>query len=249
MTEKKLLEVRGLTKYFDGIVALQNVSFAVNTGDVLGIVGPNGTGKTTLFNLIAGQLEPTSGELLYQGVSIVEKPPTWRVKAGIARTFQRTRLFYNLRVEENIRLGFYLQEPTGVKPFALGTSSEQSKLLIHRVEALLDKTGLERYRDYPAADLSYGYQRRLELAIALGTQPKLLLLDEPFGGQSPQSIKEMGRLIQALRDEGLTIMMIEHRMESIVSYCNRLFVMRDGRLVIPHHTQAEGGSSCSELRI
>ncbi len=248
MSEKTLLEVRGLTKHFDGIVALQNVSFSVHAGDVLGIVGPNGTGKTTLFNLIAGQLQPTKGSVLYQGESITQKTPEWRVKAGIARTFQKTRLFYSLRVEENIRLGCYLQEPSGIKPFALGASSEQDRTLAQRVDAILDKTGLERYRDYPAAELSYGFQRRLELAIALGTDPRLLLLDEPFGGQSPQSAKEIGHLIHHLRNEGVTIMMIEHRMESIVAYCNRLFVMRDGRLVIPHQSPNEGGTSCSDLR-
>jgi len=247
MTRETLLEVHGLCKHFGGVIALDDVDFVVNKGDVLGVTGPNGTGKTTLFNVIAGHLPPTSGEIFYEGTQITRQPPEWRVRAGIARTFQKTRLFYGLSVEENVRLGCYVHEPLGIKHVIFGTTRNEQSTQEERVNHILEMTGLDRYRSYPGSELSYGYQRRLEVAIALGSNPKLLLLDEPLGGQSPQSMTEMGQLIKSLQGQGLTIMMIEHRMESIVSYCDRLLVMRGGRIVIPHSPR--GGSRCSELKI
>lgn len=238
-----LLEARGLTKQFGGLVALQDVSFTIEAGDALGIVGPNGTGKTTLFHLLSGHLQPTCGEVLYQGARITDWTPEARVRAGIAYTFQKTRLFYGLTVEENVRLGHFIHERGGLRRLLLGTPRREAAALHAQVARTLSLTGLEAFRGDLASELSYGYQRRLEIAIALGSGPKLLLLDEPFGGLSPQSIVEMGHLILTLRHAGLTIAFIEHRMESILSYCSRLFVMGGGRLLIPSLTERKTGAA------
>jgi branched-chain amino acid transport system ATP-binding protein len=238
-----LLEARGLTKKFGGLVALQDVSFKIEKGDVLGIVGPNGTGKTTLFHLLSGHLQPISGEVLYHGARITNWPPEARVRAGIAYTFQKTRLFYGLTVEENVRLGHFIHERGGLRRLLLGTPRREAMELCAQVGRILQLTGLKGFRGHLASELSYGYQRRLEIAIALGSGPKLLLLDEPFGSLSPQSIVEMGHLILTLRDAGLTIVFIEHRMESIMSYCNRLFVMGGGRLLIPSSVEEGSGAA------
>ncbi len=229
-----LLETRRLSKQFGGLLALDELSFQVQRGEILGIVGHNGAGKSTLFHLITGFLRPTSGEILFEGHPVTAWPPYRRVRRGLAPTFQQTRLFYGLTVEENVRLGCFTQQRGGLRRFLLGTPHRERLTMQRRVNEILALTGLERFRAQPASQLSsYGYQRRLEVAIALGSGPKLLLLDEPFGGLSPSGIEEMGQLIQTLHDAGLTIMFIEHRMKSIWSYCSRLFVMSGGRLLIP----------------
>lgn len=234
---RPLLEIRNLSKRFDGLDVLRDVQLTVWPGDVLGIVGPNGAGKSTLFHLLAGSWEPTAGEVFYQGRRITSWPPERRVRAGIARVFQQARLFYGLTVEENVRIGCFLQEHVGLQRLLPGVSRRERATLRARIEDILRQTGLEPFRDRTAAELSYGYRRRLQVALALGTRPRLLLLDEPFAGQSPEGAAEMGRLIRRLRASGLTILMIEHRMESIVSYCTRLLVMRDGRIVLPRLPQ------------
>jgi ABC-type branched-subunit amino acid transport system ATPase component len=171
--------------------------------------------------------------VLYRGARITDWTPEMRVQAGIAYTFQKTRLFYGLTVEENVGLGHFIHERGGLRRLLLGRPRREAAALRAQVDRILELTGLDAFSRHLASQLSYGYQRRLEIAIALGSRPKLLLLDEPFGGLSPQSIVEMGHLIRALRDQGLTIAFIEHRMESIMAYCNRLFVMGGGRLLIP----------------
>lgn len=234
-----LLEVRRLSKRFGGLVALDDVDFCVNPQDVLGIVGSNGAGKSTLFHLIAGNLTPSGGEIIYRDQAISAWSPERRVCAGIARTFQKTRLFYGLTIEENVRNGTFLQQAGGIKRLVFGTTKREQATLNDQIERILELTGLRSRRFELAGRLSYGYQRRLEVAIALGTQPKLLLLDEPFGGQSPESVQEMGHLIKTLSATGITVMLIEHRMESIVSYCKRLFVMEKGRFLIPTVSEEE----------
>lgn len=237
MTQSPLLEITELGKRFGGLVALEQISFRVNKNDVLGIVGPNGAGKSTLFNLISGHLAPEYGQIYFEGDSITARSAEERAKLGIARTFQKTKLFYGLTVEENVQLGCFLSERGGMKRLLLGSSKAERADLHERVDRILERTGLQEYRRYLASQLSYGYQRRLEFAIALGSMPKLLLLDEPFGGLSPESSEDIGMLIRSLNSEGMTIIFIDHRMESIISYCNRLFVMRDGNLILPASTK------------
>lgn len=228
-----LLELQHVSKSFDGLQALQDISFQVFAGEILGVVGPNGAGKSTLFHLITGHLSPDRGSIVYGGRQVTHWPVEARVSAGISRTFQKTRLFYGLTVEANIRAGCFLNDHLG--PFSVRPFQRQSRrqALERRVDRILTLAQLERFRRHQAWQLSYGYQRRLEVAIALGTGPKLLLLDEPFGGLSNQGMEGMGKLIRSLHDEGMTIMLIEHRMESIISYCNRMFVIQAGRIKIP----------------
>ncbi len=237
---KPLLEVKNISKRFGGLVALDEVNFNVERRDVLGIVGPNGAGKTTLFHLVSGHMLPDGGEIFYEGRRITPCRAEERVRAGISRTFQKTKLFYGLTVEQNVQLGSFLDEKGGLRSLLFGAARSERQRLQRRLAQILKLTGLWSYRGYLASQLSYGYQRRLEIAIALGSNPKLLLLDEPFGGLSPQSIEEVGALIKSLNAEGLTVIFIEHRMESVVAYSNRLFVMRDGRVLLPTHPEGNG---------
>lgn len=228
-----LLRVRELSKRFGGVTALAGVSFDVAAGDVLGVVGPNGAGKSTLFHLISGHLTPSSGVVELRGRPITRWPVERRVTAGVARTFQQTRLFFNLSVADNVHLGAYRHRPGGARALLLGEGRACRQGLQRRVDEVLALTGLTRVSNQVAGALSYGFQRRLEVAVALATDPVLLLLDEPFSGQSPQSVAEMGRLLRALRTQGRTLLLIEHRMESIVAECTRVLVLRNGRLLIP----------------
>jgi branched-chain amino acid transport system ATP-binding protein len=230
---RPLLELKGLAKRFGGVVAIDRIDFSIEPRDVLAIVGPNGAGKTTLFHLISGHMAPDAGEIYFQGSKITQLSTEERVCFGISRTFQKTKLFYGLTVEQNVQLGCFLKERGGLKRILLGAPRSEQKMLSERITQILKLTGLMRFRHYLASQLSYGYQRRLEIANALGSNPQLLLLDEPFGGLSPQSIEEIGLLIRRLNSEGITIIFIEHRMESVVAYCNRLFVMQGGSLILP----------------
>ncbi|HEY5597076.1 MAG TPA: ATP-binding cassette domain-containing protein [Candidatus Bipolaricaulota bacterium] len=228
-----LLCVRGLSKRFDGVLAVSGVHFDVREGDAVGIVGPNGAGKSTLFHLISGTLTPSAGTILYRDQPIQTWTPERRVRAGIARTFQKTRLFYGLTVEENLASGCFLNSGGGVVRLLCGAPRRERLALQRRVDEILALTGLAPFRRRLAWQLSFGYQRRLSVGIALASAPRLLLLDEPFCGQSPQSVEKMGLLLRRLRERGITILLIEHRMESIVSYCSRLLVLQGGRVVIP----------------
>ena len=228
-----LLCVHGLSKRFDGLLALSDVRFDVREGDAVGIVGPNGAGKSTLFHLISGTLAPSAGTILYRDQPIQAWTPERRVRAGIARTFQKTRLFYGLTVEENLRSGCFLNSRGGLMRLLCGTPQRERLELQRRLDEILALTGLAPFRHRIAWQLSFGYQRRLGVGIALASAPRLLLLDEPFCGQSPQSVEDMGLLLRRLRERGVTILLIEHRMESIVSYCSRPLVLQGGRVVIP----------------
>ena len=227
-----LLHIDRLSKHYGGLHAVQDVSFAIEQGQIVGLIGDNGAGKTTLFNLISGFVEPSFGQIFLDGREITGWSPERRAHAGLVRTFQRSRVFPDMTVAENVRMGCFLQERRRFFD-RLRLSRNGADPLEGRVAEWLALTGLEAFRDSRAAHLSFGYQRRLELAIALGARPKLLMLDEPFAGLSPESAEEMGELIQTLHEQGLTFLLIEHRMESIVTSCARLLVMQGGRMIIP----------------
>jgi len=220
-----ILNVDSLEKSFGALMAVDHVSFSVEPGERRAIIGPNGAGKTTLFNLISGELEPSGGRAQFLGQEIMALPPNARAQLGMARTFQRNNLFLGLTVWENVRLAGHPVK--GVSPRAFGSiESANSKI----IQESLERVGLDERRDTLARTLSYGEQRQLELAIALATQPKILLLDEPAAGMSPA---ETNRLLGLLREmpRTMTLLIIEHDMDVVFGLAERVTVLHYGQVI------------------
>jgi branched-chain amino acid transport system ATP-binding protein len=213
-----MLEVQGVTKRFGGLVAVNDVSMTVAAGRISGLIGPNGAGKTTLFTMIAGFERPTSGRILFEGTDITGQKPEVLAALGIARTFQIVQPFAGLSVAENIAVGAYLR--TGARAEAMARA--------HEVAAAV---GLGAELDKPAASLTVAGRKRLELARALATGPRLLLLDEVLAGLNPSEIRDMLPVIRGLREKGITILMIEHVMQAVMSLCETLHVIANGRTI------------------
>ncbi len=229
-----VLEVHQVTRRFSGLVAVNNVSFSVQSGEVFGLIGPNGAGKTTLFNVITGLIPATSGQLLYQQQNITRSRPYQIASAGIARTFQNLRLFGNLSVLENVAIARHVHTQAGMLKGILGTrmavAEEQETQL--RAYQLLELVGLADKADQTARNLAYGDQRRLELARALALQPQLLLLDEPAAGMNPNEKVALSDLIRRIRDTfQLTVVLIEHNVPLVMGLCNRIAVLDFGQLI------------------
>lgn len=226
-----LLEVRGLTKVFGGLVALNEVDLVVEERMIASLIGPNGAGKTTLFNVVSGFYPPTRGEVRFAGHSIVGLPPHRITALGIARTFQNIRLFANMTALENVLVGMHCRLTTGLLGAILRPPRvvREERWARQRALELLALMDLADRADELARHLPYGDQRRLELARALATQPRLLLLDEPTAGMNPQETAEMMRLISRLRSEfGLTILLIEHDMRVVMGISDRVTVLDYG---------------------
>jgi branched-chain amino acid transport system ATP-binding protein len=213
-----LLTINGLTKYFGGLRAVHDLSFEVHAGEILGLIGPNGAGKTTAFNLIAGSIRPTSGRILLDGESIVKMKPYAVTRKGIARTFQIVKPFRRLSVLENVTLAAFLRFP----------SRKDAESKAHGV---LERIGLDSKVHSPAGDLTLSEQKRLEIARALATQPRLLLLDEPMGGLNPTEIESASELVRAICREGMTIVWVEHVLRAIMNSCNRVVVINQGEKI------------------
>jgi branched-chain amino acid transport system ATP-binding protein len=210
-----LLEVSGLTRDFGGLRAVSNLSFNVEAGEILGLIGPNGAGKTTVFNLITGFLRPTSGDIRLNGRSISGLRPHAVVRSGIARTFQIVKPFPNLSVRENVSLA------------ALVRANDRGKADEEAVRTLT-QVGLGDRLDVPASDLTLSGQKRMEMARALATGPRLLLLDEPLAGLNLHETEEACGLIQKIRDSGITVVLVEHVMKAIMRISDRVVVIRQG---------------------
>jgi len=223
-----ILEVRRLTKYFGGFRAVNDLSFVVNPGEILGLVGPNGAGKTTTFNLITGVYAPTAGQVVFNGTEVTARPPHELAAKGLVRTFQSTKVFAHLTVEENVRIGCFMHMPRGLRSTLLGAAPAEAGALQSRVDKIIAFTELEEHRRKPAEDLAYGDQRTLEIAIALGTDPRLLLLDEPFAGMNPAEADRCMSLIHRTRERGVTILLVDHHMNTLMEHCHRLVVMHHG---------------------
>lgn len=226
-----LLQLDNTTIRFGGLVAVNEVSFDIEEGDLFGLIGPNGAGKTTCFNLITGVYEPTSGRILFRGSSIAGKKPNDIAKLGICRTFQNIRLFDSLSALENVVVGAFLRhkstlaEAIALLPRAMSETSELRKKSMD----LLDAFGLSAMASARSCDLPYGIQRRLEIARAMATNPKLLLLDEPAAGMNPQESEDLMMMIRRLRDEfGQTILLIEHDMKVVMGICEKIVVLDHG---------------------
>ena len=213
-----MLTVNAVTKRFGGLVAVDAASLQVAPGSITGLIGPNGAGKTTLFTLIAGFETPSSGTILFDGQDVTGLPAHRRAERGIARTFQIVQPFAGLSVVENIAVGAYLRHPRRVDAQA-------------KARAVADLVGLGGMLDQPAAALTVAGRKRLELARALATEPKLLLLDEVLAGLNPSEIRDMLPVIRQIRDRGVTILMVEHVMQAVMSLCEHIHVLAQGKMI------------------
>ena len=229
-----LMEVRGLSKSFRGLQALAGYSLDLAELTIHGIIGPNGAGKTTLFHLLSGFLRPSSGTIAFAGHDITGAPAYRVARLGIGRTFQNIRLFGDLSALENVMVGMQRENRPSVLATLLATPSFRRREAELEAAAmdLLRLFGLERARDRPARSLPYGDQRRLEIARAVGLQPKVLLLDEPNAGMNPIETRELLELIRRLRDElAITIVLVAHDIPLVMGLCERIQVLNYGRLI------------------
>jgi branched-chain amino acid transport system ATP-binding protein len=227
----ELLTVQAVSRRFGGLQALDAVSFAIRPGEIYGLIGPNGAGKTTLFNVLTGVYAPDAGRFVFAGEDISGMPPHRIAAAGIARTFQNIRLFGNLSAIENVMIGRHVRTRAGVIGAVLRdrrTRGEEAAI-VKRALDLLDYVGIRARANDRAASLPYGDQRRLEIARALATEPKLLALDEPAAGMNPAERLALGQLIRRIRDDGTTILLIEHDVRLVMNVCDRVLVLDHGQ--------------------
>ena len=232
MTEP-LFDVRGVTKRFVGLLAVDGVDLTVGEGEIVGVIGPNGAGKTTLFNCMSGLEAPTSGEVRLRGRVLAGRPDRF-TRAGVARTFQNIRLFPHMTAFENVLVGRHCRTHVGIVS-AIGRGPKfrrEERESDARAQELLEFVGLARAGDALARNLSYGDQRRLELARALASEPALLLLDEPRAGMNAQETRAAAELVRRIRDRGVAVAVIEHDMRFIFGLCDRVAVLVQGRKLV-----------------
>jgi len=237
-----LLSVKEVSKSFGGLVAVNLLSFDVFPGEIVAVIGPNGAGKTTLFNLITGFLTPDRGYILFDGRDFTGQPPHRIAEAGMARTFQNLQLFTNMSVLENAMMGRYLQSRAGLFSNALRLphARREEKAIEEAAMAKLDMMGLAGDAHLSPDSLPYGRQKLLEIARALAVEPRLLLVDEPAGGLSTQEIEDLAKVIRRIRSDGITTLLVEHRMELVMGIADRIVVLNFGSKIAegsPHYVQ------------
>lgn len=252
-----VLHLDHVTMQFGGVVAVNDLTMDVNEGEIVALIGPNGAGKTTAFNCITGVYQPTNGEISFEGKPIVRNHPQGKMKKGylgeepekftghvlaptpdritelgIARTFQNIRLFSSLTVLENVLIAKHMRAKQNVFSATFRINRTEERRMREESMALLEEQNLGHLKDEVAGSLPYGIQRRLEIARALATEPKLLLLDEPAAGMNPQETKELGEFIVQIKDtHNLTVFMIEHHMDLVMKFSHRIYVLDFGRLI------------------
>jgi branched-chain amino acid transport system ATP-binding protein len=228
-----LLEARGVGKRFGGVQALKDVSITIRQGEIYGLIGPNGAGKTTFFNVLTGLYPRDGGEVLFNGAPLTLESPHTVAAAGIARTFQNIRLFGNMTALENVMVGRHVRTHAGVFGAMLRLRSERTEeaAIRRKAEELLHYVGIAHRADDLARHLSYGDQRRLEIARALATEPKLLALDEPAAGMNATETVALRILIEGLRSDGLTVLLIEHDVKLVMGLCDRVAVLEYGEKI------------------
>ncbi|MCL1855884.1 MAG: ABC transporter ATP-binding protein [Clostridia bacterium] len=234
--KKNVLEIAHVSIRFGGLVAVNDFSIGVPEGGIVGLIGPNGAGKTTVFNIVTGFYKPTSGSVSFMGRTITGLPPHKVCETGLSRTFQNIRLFSNGTVLENVMVGSYVRQKgtwwQNLFPFIFLNAAREEREIRRSSMALLDRLGLAAHAGAVASSLPYGAQRRLEIARALATQPKFLLLDEPAAGMNPQESEELLSFIRKLRDDfDLTILLIEHDMKVVMGVCEHIWVLDMGKLI------------------
>ena len=222
-----MLEIKTLSKHFGGVKAVDNLDLQVERGEIVGLIGPNGSGKSTLVNLVCGVLKPTSGEVIFEGHSMAGQVPSARLRHGIARTFQNIRLFGGLTVWQNLWVARNSNEDIRSQSILrrwLGSATTLKK----EIETMLEFSDLADKADVLASNLAFGEQRRLELARAVAAKPRLLLLDEPAAGMNRAEVAELEQRIRSLREQGITILLVEHVMQLVMGVTDRIAVLNFG---------------------
>jgi branched-chain amino acid transport system ATP-binding protein len=230
---EELLAVQNLDKYFGGLRAVNEVSFTVRRGDFFGLIGPNGAGKTTIFNLISGFLRPSAGTIVYRGKDVTHQPPHVIAAHGMARTFQKINVFPDLSTLENVLIGRHLQTKAGFIR-AIGQTGrwrDEERNAKESAMRILKSVGLTGWEHRKAKHLPFGSQRALGIAVALATNPTLLLLDEPASGMNSEDKKYVAELIRTIHDSGITILLVEHDMSLVMSLCKRILVVDFGTMI------------------
>ncbi|MCL2491516.1 MAG: ABC transporter ATP-binding protein [Coriobacteriia bacterium] len=228
-----VMEAKNATIQFGGLKAVDSVDMYIDEGEIVALIGPNGAGKTTFFNLLTGIYEPTDGDVFFDGVSVVGEKPHVIAKRGISRTFQNIRLFGALTALENVMVGRHLRTSAGALAamFRLPAQRREEQMIQIDAERWLEFVGLSHLANEVANNLPYGAQRRLEIARALATDPKLICLDEPAAGMNPHETEELNKLIGRIRDLGVTVFLIEHDMKVVMEIAERIYVLDFGKLI------------------
>ncbi|EAX46417.1 ABC transporter related [Thermosinus carboxydivorans Nor1] len=237
-----LLKTEKLCKTFGGLRAVNNVDFHIDTGEVVAIIGPNGSGKTTFFNVVSGIMPATAGSIVFKGEDVTKLQAHDITRRGMARTFQNIRLFPNLTARDNLIVGRYSRGRSGLWDglFHSARLKEEERRNEEMAQELLEFVGLTPYRNLMAKNLPYGAQRRLEIARALASEPDLILLDEPAAGMNPREVDELLKLIARLKERGLTILLIEHQMRLVMNIAERVVVFDHGEKIAegrPHEVR------------
>ena len=229
-----MVQLQNVTKKFGGVIAIKDVNLHLNLGDTFGLIGPNGAGKTTIFNIITGNYKPTSGKVYFKHEDITDYKPNKIVELGIARTFQNIRLFSSMSVIENVMIGFHnhINYTFFEAIFRLPRFFRDERNFFNEAREILAILGLSEFESYKATSLSYGNQRKVEIARALATSPEVLLLDEPAAGMNPAESDELANILEKIKKEfDLTILLIEHDMKFVQKVCNKVLVLDYGKTI------------------
>ena len=228
-----ILEVKGLSRYFGGLAALSNLNLTIQEGEIRGIIGPNGAGKTTLFNVISGVYRPTSGKIFYMNGKRIDGLASSKIaEMGLVRTFQRTALYHDFTVLKNVTVARHLHAKENIFGMFAGTGKKIEKENVIKALEIVEFMGLGHLKNELAANLPHGHQRTLGVAIALACEPKVLLLDEPLTGMTPTEKAHMIDLIRKVHQQGITILMVEHDMKSVMELCDYISVLDFGKLLV-----------------
>jgi len=228
-----ILEVKEVSKYFGGLAALSNLNLTIEEGEIRGIIGPNGAGKTTLFNVISGVYRPTSGEIFYMGGKRIDGLASSKIaEMGLIRTFQRTALYHNFTVLRNVTVARYLHTRENVFSLFTGAARKMEEVNVKKALEIMEFMRLDHLKNELATNLPHGHQRALGVAIALACEPRVLLLDEPLTGMTPTEKAQMIDLIRKVHQRGITILMVEHDMKSVMELCQYISVLDFGKLLV-----------------